>query len=103
MLCYLSGFLKSIGFPLVMGFVAIFVPGTKYITCDELAEYVEESKAIYDSSNIDRSLNEEEARNMLKLQKRKYLLLDARRKDEFCVSRILPPLPSNILILCYLF
>ena len=32
-----------------MGFVAIFVPGTKYITCDELAEYVEESKKLYDS------------------------------------------------------
>ena len=83
-----------------MGFVAIFVPGTKYITCDELAEYVEESKRVYDieeskrgdrssSQSMDRSLNEEEARSMLQLQRRKFLLLDARRRDEFCVSHIL--------------
>jgi len=71
-----------------MGFVAIFVPGTKYITCDELAEYVEESKTLYDSRAVDRNLNEEEARNMLQMQQRKFLLLDARRKDEFCVSHI---------------
>jgi len=81
-----------------MGFVAIFVPGTKYITCDELAEYVEESKAVYDANHdeplnsdghrVDPSVNQAEARNMLQKQKRKFLLLDARRKDEFCVSHI---------------
>jgi hypothetical protein len=53
-----------------------------------LAEYVEESKTLYDENNSDHSLNEEEARHMLQMQKRKFLLLDARRKDEFCVSRI---------------
>lgn len=91
MLCYLSDFFKSIGFPLVMGFVAIFVPGTKYITCDELAEFVEESKKFYDEEKEheakDHEINKEEARNMI--NKRKFLLLDARRKDEFCVSHIL--------------
>jgi CO dehydrogenase/acetyl-CoA synthase epsilon subunit len=83
-----------------MGFVAIFVPGTKYITCDELSEYVEESKQLYDATYADKTqtLNEEEARNMLKQQKRKFLLLDARRKDEFCVSHILKFILSYILI-----
>lgn len=87
MLCHLSAFLKSIGFPLVMGFVRIFVPGTNYITCDELAKYVEESKQEYDNNiTSNENLNEAEARDLL--QKRKFLLLDARRRDEFCVSRI---------------
>jgi hypothetical protein len=87
MLCYLSDFFKTIGFPLVMGFVHIFVPGTKYITCDELEEYVEESKRVYDDSKGKHpESNEEDARKLL--NKRKFLLLDARRRDEFCVSRI---------------
>lgn len=68
-----------------MGFVSIFVPGTKYITCDELEQYVEESKEIYDE-NKEAHPNTAEARKLLK--KRKFLLLDARRRDEFCVSHI---------------
>lgn len=87
MLCYLSNTLKGIGFPLVMGFVAIFVPGTKYITCDELEKYVEDSKIAYDEDKGKHpETNEGEAKQLL--QKRKFLLLDARRRDEFCVSRI---------------
>ncbi len=89
MLCYLSGFLKTIGFPLVMGFVRIFVPGTKYITCDELEEHIEDTKEAYDE-NKEGKLNTEDVRKMLK--QKKFLLLDARRRDEFCVSHILLPL-----------
>lgn len=72
----------------MMGFVKIFVPGTSYVTCDELAQHVEESKREYDitAKTTDGNLNESEARDLLR--KRKFLLLDARRRDEFCVSRI---------------
>eukprot|EP01111_Echinosteliopsis_oligospora_P012975 TRINITY_DN453_c0_g2_i1.p1 TRINITY_DN453_c0_g2~~TRINITY_DN453_c0_g2_i1.p1 ORF type:complete len:303 (+),score=42.38 TRINITY_DN453_c0_g2_i1:139-1047(+) len=74
-LCHVSDFFRYIGYPMVMGFVHVFVSGVKFITAEELSPFVDSSE-------------HENQTNTNGLTKRKFFLLDARRTDEFVVSHI---------------
>jgi len=65
--CLLETFFQWIGFPLVLWFVALVVPGSQYITCEEL-EQILLSPDYKDP--------------------RRFFLIDTRRPDEFFVSHI---------------
>jgi len=69
-LCGLSYILKGMGYPMVMGFVRIFVGRSDYVTADELEEMMHTPEYINQTNP------------------NKLLIIDARRNDEYYTSHI---------------